>query len=221
MRPRGPWRTVGRTGGWLAGRTARWLALLAALTVAGTATAGCGLANDAAPKPIPRSQVPFRLLAPASSPTSSSLPVGDPVTVYFIGTGQHLVPVQRFVQAPANLLAALQALVQGPTSAQSAAGYSSAISIPGLAVSHARVRRDGVALVDFNGSLPGGSQQIPAVAQAVYTATAQPGVTRVQFQIAGKPTDVPTDTASEASGPVSRADYALYAPTSSAPVPAS
>lgn len=184
----------------------------------GAALGACGVATDDAPHAIARSEVPFHLLAPASPVTQTTTPVGDQVVVYFIDPTQRVAPVYRFVTAPARLLSVMQALVQGPTSAQLEGGLLTDISTPQVQVLSASVGAGGVATIDFNGPPAGGSQLVPALAQVVYTATRQPGVQKVRFEIGGKPTDVPTASNSEVSVPVGRADYALpYAPASDVP----
>jgi spore germination protein GerM len=50
------------------------------------------------------------------------------------------------------------------------------------------------------------------VAQAVYTATAQPGVLGVLFEIDGNPIEVPTAAGVQVPGPVTDATYAAQAP---------
>jgi len=57
-----------------------------------------------------------------------------------------------------------------------------------------------------------GPDQTFAIAQVVYTATQQPGVTGVSFEIAGQGIQVPTASGVQVSRPVGRADYAPQAP---------
>ena len=66
------------------------------------------------------------------------------------------------------------------------------------------------ATVDLGGSFHATTwpSRIIAVAQIVYTATEQPGVTRVRFELKGQPVDVPrAGDARLTSKPLSRADY--------------
>lgn len=165
--------------------------------------AGCGVGTDNGPRALPTSQVPFHLLAPAGS-TTSTAPTGVQETVYFLN-GNQLVPVARFVPAPPRLRSVLQVLLQGPNSSELGAGLStdiaSQIEVLGDTVS------GGIATLDFNQPLAGGTQQVPALGQVVWTATGQPGVHGVRFEIAGTPTAVPTATSAQQPGPVTRADY--------------
>jgi spore germination protein GerM len=57
-----------------------------------------------------------------------------------------------------------------------------------------------------------GPDQTLAIAQVVYTATQQRGVTGVVFQIAGQPIGVPTASGSQVTGPVNRNSYLPQAP---------
>ncbi len=193
--PPSPRRTVRR----------RWAAL-AALVAGATALSACGVAVESEPRTIPRSQVPFHLLAPAGS-TPSTVPTAIKEVVYFltVSNGAELAPVTRFVAAPVGLRSVMQSLVEGPTTSELTSGLSTAIS-PAVQVLSATVN-DGVATIDFSEAIAGGNAQIPAVAQVVYTATDQPGVKGVRFEIDGNPTDVPTANNTIASGPVGRTDY--------------
>ena len=57
-----------------------------------------------------------------------------------------------------------------------------------------------------------GPDQTLAIAQVVFTATQQPGVTGVTFQIAGQPIEVPTANGVQVPGPVDRTSYVPQAP---------
>lgn len=167
---------------------------------------GCGIAVDTGPKALPASQVPFHLLAPAGS-TTSTAPTGAQVVVYFLN-GKSLIPRTRFVQAPVRLRSIIETLVQGPTNSELSSGVSTDIS-PQVQVLSATVN-SGVATINFSQAIAGGTQQIPAVAQVVYTATEpqpQLDVHSVRLEIDGQPTNVPTASNAQVSGPVTRAQY--------------
>ena len=57
-----------------------------------------------------------------------------------------------------------------------------------------------------------GASQTLAIAQVVFTATAQPGVNSVVFEIAGQLLDVPIASGATVSGPVDRTFYQPQAP---------
>ena len=65
---------------------------------------------------------------------------------------------------------------------------------------------NGIATVDFtaNPIQVVGTSQTLAIAQVVFTATQQPGVTGVLFQIGGQPIEVPTASGATVPGPVDR-----------------
>ncbi len=73
---------------------------------------------------------------------------------------------------------------------------------------------NGIATVDFttNPIQVVGASQTLAIAQVVFTATLQPGVTGVLFQIGGQPIEVPTASGATVPGPVDRTSYQPYAP---------
>jgi len=183
----------------------RWAALTAPVAAAIVLSA-CGVAVESEPRTIPRSQVPFHLLAPVGS-APTTVPTAIKEVVYFltVSNGAVLTPVTRFVAAPVGLRSVMQSLVEGPTTSELTSGLSTAIS-PAVQVLSASVT-GGVATINFSEAIAGGNAQIPAVAQVVYTATDQPGVRGVRFEIDGDPTDVPTGYNTIESGPVGRTDY--------------
>jgi spore germination protein GerM len=58
----------------------------------------------------------------------------------------------------------------------------------------------------------GGSAQLIALAELVYTATGRPGVGQVSFTLEGEPTQVPTGDGELSSDPLTRSDYQDLAP---------
>jgi hypothetical protein len=193
-----------------AGRTSLWAALALAV-----ATAACGIPSGGAPTNIAKEDVPFHLLNPAPSTSVPQPPaVGVTETIFLVVGGEHLQPVTRDVPVPANLTQILGALLAGPTAAESAAGLQSFLTSAHTPVT--ATVSNGVATVNFaSNPVPVvGPDQTLAVAQVVFTATQQPGVAAVAFEIAGQPIGVPTASGVEASGPVNRTLYAPAAPLS-------
>ena len=187
-------------------------AAMAMVTVGALATA-CGIPTDASPHPIPSNQVPFGLLKTPPPTTTTTVPaVSVPATVYLVAPDQHVTPVRRDLAVPATLTQVLDALLEGPTAAESAAGIQSFLSGQGIRVS--ATLSGGVATVNFdtNPVQVVGPAQVLAVAQVVFTATAQAGVTGVVFRIGGAPIQVPNGLGGLVNGPVGRADYAPEAP---------
>jgi hypothetical protein len=198
--------------------------VLVAVLTASLTVAGCGIPLASQPTRIPRADVPFHLLSPTTptTPTSTTTGSAGPVVgareqVYLVDTTQHVIGVIRDVTPPARLTAVLGALLDGPTAAESAAGIQSFLT--GQPADVTATVSNGVATVDFttNPFQIVGPDQTLAVSQVVFTATAQPGVTGVLFEIAGKPIEVPTAAGVQVPGPVTDATYAAQAPVASAP----
>ncbi len=189
-------------------RGVRVVAVLFALTMVATA---CGIPTGSSPTPIAKADVPFHLLNPVASTVPTSPEVGVPETIFLVAPNQHVFAVSRILRLPASLTQVLEALLEGPTQAETSAGLQSFLT-PKIAVS-ASLAGD-VATVNFsaNPSPLVGPDQTLAIAQVVFTATQQPGVAGVVFEIAGQPTDVTTGSGVQVPGPVSRSTYAPQAP---------
>ena len=132
-----------------------------------------------------------------------------PEQIFLVAPNGHLVPSTREVAVPATLSEILGALLAGPTATESAFGFQSFLS-GGTGVQVKATVAKGVATVDFLSTNPVqvvGPDQTLAIAQVVYTATQQPGVRSVSFEIAGQGIQVPTASGAQVPGPVSRADY--------------
>ncbi len=198
-----------------AGRLRLAMAVVAAAAVLG----GCGIPIASSPSKIPRSQVPFHLLDPGSSPSSTAptVQVGAREQIYLVDTSQHVSAVVRDVTPPATLTDVLGALLDGPTTAEASAGLQSFLT--GKPADVVATVAAGVATVNFstNPFQIVGPDQTLAVAQVVYTAAAQPGVVGVLFEIDGKPIEVPTAAGVQVPGPVTIATYAAQAPVAPTP----
>jgi spore germination protein GerM len=193
----------------------------AALALVVVAAAACGIPTSGSPKAIPQDDVPFHLLNPTTPTTKPpTVPAGVPETIFLVAPAQNVIPVTRNVEVPANLTEILGALLDGPTSAETAFGIQSYLT--GTTAQVTATLQGGIATVDFTSNplvqVVGPSQTL-AIAQIVYTATEQGGVTGVEFEIAGVSTDVPIANGSQVSGPVDRSDYQPQAPTTTTPFP--
>jgi spore germination protein GerM len=196
-------------------RAVRALAGLCALVALG-ATAACGIPTNGTPTAIAKTDVPFHLLNPVTPTTVRPIQrpeVTVPATIYLVAPTQHVKAVSREVPVPATLSEILGALLEGPTAAESTFGLQSFLS-----GSTAQVRATvsgGIATVDFFSANPVqvvGPDQTLAIAQVVFTATEQPGVTGVVFKIDNRPIDVPTASGAQVPGPVKRSSYLPQAP---------
>ena len=196
----------------------RWVARLArvaAFVVVG-ATSACGIPTSGTPTAIAKTDVPFHLfdpVTPTTAPPVERPSVTVPASIFLVAPNQHVIAVTRDVPIPATLSEILDALLEGPTAAESAIGLQSLLS-----GGPARVRAtvsSGIATVDFFSANPVqvvGPDQTLAIAQVVFTATEQPGVTGVVFRIDNRPLEVPTASGAQVPGPVSRASYQPQAP---------
>lgn len=184
------------------------LVVVCALTIG-----ACGVPADDGPREIPAGQVPFDLLAPSTSQPETTLPVMTvPATVFVLGP-ERLVPVTRSIARPPSLGAVLATLIQGPTDAEASAGLRSAVN-PQTAVLSSQVV-NGTAVVNVSEAFSGiaTSDQILALAQLVWTATALPDVTSVQVVLNSVPVEVPRGDGSTTSQALRRNDYAGLAPS--------
>ena len=189
-------------------RLARAGAFVVALAAVGGALAGCGVGAQSAPQPLDPRAVPYGLLRPTSSPSTSvpGLPSAR-VTIYMEGESGRLVPVRRVVPWPATISAILTQLAAGPTGRESSRGLVS----PASSVGPFRVGpvRDGVVLIDLPVSFEslGGQDQQVAAAQIVFTVTTFTGVRGVEFLVGGQAAQVPSGDGSLTRGPSTRRDY--------------
>ncbi|HYA69657.1 MAG TPA: GerMN domain-containing protein [Acidimicrobiales bacterium] len=176
--------------------------------------AACGIPAGAGPHALSRDAIPFGLLQ-ASTPTSTTTTrppaVAVSVPIFLVGADGHLVSVARDVAVPAPMAGVLDALVDGPTASEAASGLSSALP-PQTAVLSATVA-GGIATVNLAGPFDQlvGQAQIQAVAQFVFTATGQPGVTGVAFELDGQAVQVPVAGGAQVPE-ANRSQFASLAP---------
>lgn len=173
------------------------------------ALAACGVPTDDEARVTDPAEVPFGLLdADRRARTDVERSGPTVVEVYlFAETEAALIPVARRVEDP-TLMTALAELERGPTDAEAAAGLRSALDESDVIIA-ADVSGD-TATVDLaeGFSAISGADQLVAIAQTVFTATARPGVDQVAFLLDGRPIEIPRGDGSLTSGAVSRDDYA-------------
>ena len=195
--------------------TTRRAVVTAAVCGLALVTAACGIPTATDPTPIARSDVPYHLLDPPSTTTTTpGTPpaVGVPEQIFLVAPDGHLVAATREVAVPASLGQLLGALLAGPTATESASGIQSYLTGTGIQVS--ATQSGGVVTVHFSSDPVQvvGPDQTMAIAQVVYTVTQQPNVTGVTFEIGGKAIEVPTAAGDQVPGPVARSDYTAQAP---------
>ena len=190
----------------------RRLALLLALMVV---TAGCGVRGDTAPRDLSAGRVPYGLLEDAptttsTSPPAPSVPRAD-VLVFFI-KDDRLISKVRQVNEPATVAKALTSLLFGVLEDELGEGIRSAID-PTASI-QARALDPATYQVDLSAEFGKGpsAEQVLALAQIVYTATALPGVNGVRFTLDGVPIEVPTGSGSLTAEPVGKAAFAEFEP---------
>jgi len=190
----------------------RPVAIIVAALVAGVSLAGCGMGSQSRAEPLPASAVPFDLLSPAPSNAGASrAPAAEAVILYFLKDGR-LDAVARELPAPAAVDARLSALAAGPTTVEAAEGLSSAVSAPGSAPTGLITFAQMTINLTPSFEQLATKDQVEALAQLVYTATAIQGITAVSFRIGDKRVAVPRDDNSTTEGPVKRSDYKSLAP---------
>ena len=175
--------------------------------------AACGIPTADSPEVASEDDVPFGLLAPAVTTTSTTAPPENPSAAVSLCLyqGENLVTIGRELSGVA-LFDSLQALERQTSRAEREQGLETAIPSPDTIRSASVVA--GVARVDLAASfaaLPA-AEQLRVVAQVVCTATSRPGVGQVLFTLEGAPIDVPRGDGSLAAGAVTRDDYPRIAP---------
>lgn len=185
---------------------------------------GCVVPDDDAPRAIDPSTVPFSLLG--TSTTASTEPQASPVRqvalpIYLVDNEtDQLVEVVRTVDAPRSVQAALGELLRGPRADELDEGLTSAIS-RSTTLLGVDGPRQGVVTVNLSDDLSsiGGQGQRLALAQVVFTVTADPEIQGVLFAFEGEPSEVPDGQGQSTAEPLDRADFATFDPN--APMPPS
>ena len=187
---------------------------MVAMVIVGLLMAACGIPTSEQSTQVPPSRIPFHLLSP-TVPTSTTTTrpavayVSEPIAL--LDAAGKIIAVDREVPVPAGLITVLDALFDGPTTAEASTGITTALP-RGAQVTAASIS-NGTAVLGLNSAFAqlSGSAQVQAIGQIVLTATQQPGISAVAFEVAGAPISVPTGTGQTTSQPVSAADYATLA----------
>lgn len=176
---------------------------------AALALAACGVPTDAGPHRLAAADLPLALAATTSTTQAGARTPGPValIQVYFVA-GDRLVARSRLVSSPRDVTHSLGSLLAGPTAAEAASGIRTAISGGTTILGVRAVRNTAVIDLSPNFANTGGPDQILALAQVVYTATALPGVQAVSFELDDQPVAVPAANGTLLTTPVTRADYA-------------
>lgn len=154
--------------------------------------------------------VPFGLLDAESGSRSDSLPSGTSADLFVHdpATGR-LIRLATTVEGR-ELADVVFSLQEGADLAGSPGGNPLADADVIRSVDVSR----GLATVDLSEAFAaiGGADQLVALAEIVYTATARPGVGQVLFTLEGEPIEIPRDDGSLSSDAVTRSDFPTFAP---------
>jgi hypothetical protein len=154
-------------------------------------------------------EVPFGLLDADRSPRVDA---GASIDLYLQdeATGR-LVRLATTVQS-----SALEDVVSALQESTVIAGSPGGNPLAGADVIRSVELSRGIATIDVSDSFAdlSGADQVVALAEIVYTATARPGVGQVVFTLEGEPIEIPRGDGSLSSDAVTRADYASWAPLS-------
>lgn len=128
------------------------------------------------------------------------------VSVYLV-RDDVLVPVTRDLPLPTTLEGTLESLLSGVSQPEERANLRTSIP-PGTTLLGLEVS-EGLASLDLSSDFAsvGGEEEILAVAQIVLTVTSADGVSHVEFQLEGVPTDVPVAGGGLSVDPVSADQY--------------
>ncbi|WP_328347660.1 GerMN domain-containing protein [Micromonospora sp. NBC_00421] len=168
--------------------------------VAVLVVAGCGVPVDERPRAV---EPPF---GPPAAPAASSAP-GRVGQAFCLVRDGRLARTVRQVDAVGGVDGQLRRLLAGPTRAERAAGFGTAL--PGAVhVLGARLV-DGRAQVEVEplGEESGRSDEVLAYGQIVCTLDGRSDVSGVSFLLRGRPLEVPRADGSLSSGPLTAADY--------------
>jgi spore germination protein GerM len=186
-----------------------WRRIAAAALVALGVAVGCGIDAEREANRVPPTEVPFGLLDQQAT-TSTEAPSGRTATVYLVAE-ERLVDIDRPVADGAGLSDLLELVVDGPSDTERVLGVTTAIPEGAVAaVSSSR----GLAEVDLTAEFGEirSADQLLALAQIVYTLTAQPGIGGVNFTLEGEDVDVPLGDGAVGTEALTREDLRSLAP---------
>ena len=191
-------------------------AVAALLGLLALAASACAIPTQGSPSTLPPSKVPFGLLDPHPPTTTTTQPKPSslvPVKVFFLNATNGLTPAERYVDSPAPLSAVIDAMLAGPSNAETKQGISTAI--PSNVALISATTQGNIVTVNMNtafGEITGTDAEL-AVAQIVATVATQNGLgTGVNFEIDGQRTSVPIANGSEVAGPVYLIEFLNTAP---------
>jgi spore germination protein GerM len=192
------------------------MAMAGVLVLSAAALSSCALPTQGSPSAIPANKVPFGLLNPHPSSTTTTQPNASTlvsVKVFFLTANDQLQPAARYVPPPAPLIAILDAMLAGPSNAESKSGITTAIPNDVTVLSTSVTGN--VVTVNMNSAFAQitGTDSELAVGQIVATVATEVGLgTGVVFEIEGQRTSVPIANGSQVAGPVYLIEFLSVAP---------
>ncbi len=183
----------------------------------------CGISDDKEPRALPSQDVPFGLLdkeAVTTTTTDAALPTPQGTqraSIFLVVNNERLFEVVKNVQSPGGVRQSLQALFTELSAEELAQGLNTNIDSGTRLLEVTGPTEEGLVTLDLSENLSGTVKERLrlALAQIVYTATAAQGVQSVRFKIGGELSEVPDGTGAATSRPLTRADYAQFAPANS------
>lgn len=182
----------------------------AAVAVLAAALAACGVSTDPEPRAMSPENVPFGLLDPATSTTTTVVDERRQT-----GIGIYLVtPDGALVQRPRTIIGApsgqkaMAVLLEGPNPEEAAANLTTVIP-SGTQLLGLEPPVEGLVTVDLSSEFLSvtGPRQVQAVAQVVFTLLDVPGVQSVLFRFEGERAEVPDGNGELTAEPLNRSDY--------------
>ena len=202
-------------------RSRRAVVVLAAMLAALATLSACGLPSDDQAHELAPDDVPFALLAPAST-TVPDAPDGNQTQIanLYFQNDERLIAVPREVTSQRGTVdpeVAITELLKGPSGLGVPAGVRSAIP-SGTRLLGTQTRGDIVTL-NLSDELAGVESNglVFAIAQLVYSAAGidaehPEGTNRLLIEIEGERINVPNDEGVELDRPVAPSDYAALRP---------
>ncbi len=173
----------------------------------------CGVPASGGADRAKPDDVPFDLLDPNSAPPDGVVSLsGVRVEIFLYDPASGLLaPVSRRVD-DGTITSVLGELERSPSELGAGEELRNALGETDV-IASVTVER-GLATVDLSASFSEISavDQLPAIAQIVYTATGRPGIGQVTFTLEGEPVDVPTGNGRISRGTLTRGDYAEFNP---------
>ena len=177
------------------------------------ALAACGVQEDSDPRPMAADEIPFGLLAPATSVSMPENDEGTEVTVWLVDNAGLLSRARRPVEPPIGPTDVIEALLAGVTDAEADAGLRTNIP-PGTELLGVDGPNEGLVTIDLSGEFLTVERELQrlALAQVVFTVTGLANVDRVLFEFDGEPAEVPGRNDELTSEPLRRADFEQFDP---------